>query len=149
MNQEKQRHCESGKPAGIRLRAHHLLCLQGFQGYGYSQGFTANLARIVAILDADPGTLVELVAENDDVCACCPHAGVAGCQKDPDAAAAIRSMDAKILMRLNLEAGYSASGRSLWDRVNAAFKTRAALQGICGDCRWREQCLWYQKRAAE
>ncbi len=31
----------------INIRAHHLLCLQGFQGYGYSQDFVRNMAEII------------------------------------------------------------------------------------------------------
>ena len=30
----------------IRIRAHHLLCMQGFQGYGYNKTFTENMTHI-------------------------------------------------------------------------------------------------------
>ncbi len=136
-------------PEVLRLRGHHLLCLQGFQGYGYSPDFVANLAGIVARLAAEPRTAVELVAGNDAICARCPHAGAAGCQKDRDAAAAIRAMDAAVLAKLGRPAGHRENAKSLWERVNRALRSRADAQAICGDCRWREQCLWYQRLAAE
>jgi hypothetical protein len=30
----------------IKLRVHHLLCLQGYQGYGYDECFKKNLENI-------------------------------------------------------------------------------------------------------
>ena len=31
----------------ITLRGHHLLCIQGYQGYGYSEKFTDNMDNII------------------------------------------------------------------------------------------------------
>ncbi|WP_263641218.1 hypothetical protein [Methanobrevibacter arboriphilus] len=34
----------------IYLRGHHLLCLQGYQGYGYDDNFKKNIETIISIL---------------------------------------------------------------------------------------------------
>ena len=31
----------------LSIRAHHFLCMQGFQGYGYSEDFIRNMAGII------------------------------------------------------------------------------------------------------
>lgn len=41
---------------GFRLRGHTLLCLQGFEGEGYSLGFVENMAAIHQTLFQNPDT---------------------------------------------------------------------------------------------
>lgn len=51
----------------INMRGHHLLCVLTFEGAGYSQRFTRNLAAIVERLSA--GEEILIVAGPDDICA--------------------------------------------------------------------------------
>lgn len=146
MNQHFQaNNAESQQGLPFRIRAHHLLCVQGYQGYGYDSLFTANLTRIRQLFDKAPQSWTKVVAANDIVCACCPHAGEHGCEKDQTAAARIRTMDLTILDRLNLIEGANQRIGALLTLVNTTFKTRSRLQGICDNCRWQAQCLWFQK----
>ena len=57
----------------IRLRPHHGLCIQHFTGKGYSAAFVANMTHVIAVLRAMPETQIELTADMDVLCACCPH----------------------------------------------------------------------------
>ncbi|WP_284165582.1 DUF1284 domain-containing protein [Frigidibacter sp. SD6-1] len=62
-------------PRPIRYRPHHFLCSLGFQGKGYSEGFTANMTAIVmGRLRATGGdaTVIEVTGATDDICAPCP-----------------------------------------------------------------------------
>mgnify|MGYP003549100712 CR=1 FL=1 len=52
----------------VRYRPHHFLCSLGFQGKGYSDGFTANMSAIVmGRLRADGGdeTVIEVMGALD------------------------------------------------------------------------------------
>jgi hypothetical protein len=55
--------------APVRLRGHHLICLQFFRGEGYSDEFVENLTALLARLATAPA---EVVTVADDVCAACP-----------------------------------------------------------------------------
>ncbi len=62
-------------PARVRYRPHHFLCSLGFEGKGYSPGFTANMSAIVmGRLRAPHGdaTPIEVTGGLDDICAPCP-----------------------------------------------------------------------------
>jgi hypothetical protein len=131
----------------LNLRAHHLLCMQGYQGYGYSENFQTNMSRVIQLITADPDIKTTLSASNDMICACCPYDGASGCQKGEDSAAAIRAMDLEIISRLKIKEGCNEKVATLLQLVNTTFKTRADIHGICSDCRWQEQCLWFQKLA--
>ena len=56
----------------INLRGHHLLCLQGFQGYGYNEEFTRNMTIIHEKLMNDEES-IHLVNGLDDLCKYCPN----------------------------------------------------------------------------
>ena len=51
----------------LRLRPHHVLCLQSYVGKGYHPAFTANFDRIATRIAL--GEDIELVAGPDDICA--------------------------------------------------------------------------------
>lgn len=66
----------------LRFRPHHFLCTVGFAGKGYSDGFTANMVRIIEDgLRAQSGgdTVIEVVAATDDICNPCPKRRGTGC----------------------------------------------------------------------
>jgi hypothetical protein len=56
----------------VRLRGHHLICLQFFRGEGYDAAFVENLTRLVARSTDAPALIV---SGADDVCAACPELG--------------------------------------------------------------------------
>ena len=54
------------------IRPHHMLCMQFFEGKGYSDGFVASMAAIKEKLEKEDPQ-VEIVEGTDDVCKNCPH----------------------------------------------------------------------------
>ena len=59
----------------LRYRPHHFLCSLGFEGKGYSDAFTENMAAIVIGRLRAPGgdsVEIEVVGTTDDICAPCP-----------------------------------------------------------------------------
>ena len=61
----------------MELRAHNLLCIQGFVGKGYSPEFVANMTRVIESLGNDAP--VTVTASPDVLCSACPNLTDAGC----------------------------------------------------------------------
>jgi hypothetical protein len=118
----------------MRLRAHNLLCIQGFVGKGYDAAFIANMTRVVESLeDATP---VTVVATPDALCAACPHARESGCTLHGEGTeTGIAHQDRDVLARLRI-----ADGETLpWAEIVARIAGSVApqdLDSICGACPW-------------
>lgn len=122
--------------ADVRLRAHTLLCLQGFRGEGYSPSFIDNLARIHHDLAGHPEQWVEVVDAPDTVCGACPHLATAGCSLRGDGfEESMQAQDRHVLRLLGLQAGIRVQWSEILDRIRTAI-TGESLPSICGQCRW-------------
>jgi uncharacterized protein len=126
--------------SSMRLRPHHLLCLQGFRGHGYDPAFTANLAVLARAAVADPGGPVTLVEGLDDVCAACPHAQHGVCVAPEGGEASVGEHDALVLAALGLRAGDVPSFADVRRRLAASTDARSAVQAPCRSCRWLSVC---------
>lgn len=127
----------------IKIRAHHLLCMQGFQGYGYNDGFANHLNNIITKFKTDPEALIQVVIDCDEICVGCPHQNENMCKKDSDADYRIKLMDANILKYAGIKPKSIDSIQSMIDSINNTFEARSQLTSICGDCQWIEKCIWY------
>lgn len=130
----------------VKIRAHHLLCLQGYQGYGYNREFERNLQEIVDFFQEIPDQKVEVVAENDIVCAKCPNGKDGFCQNDIEDKMRIKSMDLMVLERLKMKPGVVEKMENLLILANQVLRRKGDATEICGQCQWREKCLWFIKR---
>jgi len=130
----------------LKIRAHHLLCMQGFQGYGYSKDFVDNMARVIENIRLRPNSQIELIAECDVICSACPYNGEGVCQKEEDAGQRVRNRDLVILRRLELEVGAIVRAKDIFSVTNSKLKDSPDIQDICGDCDWKEKCLWFTSR---
>lgn len=54
----------------VRLRGHHLICLQFYRGEGYNQDFIKHLFNILERVQYED---VEVVEGVDEVCSVCPY----------------------------------------------------------------------------
>ncbi len=114
----------------VKLRGHHLLCLLGFRGMGYSPEFAENMANVYEKLRADPSTEVEIVHGPDDLCACYPADQPYHCD-----AASVRERDDEALRRIGLNTGE----KLLWRDVLGGLQSRMRPEDIprmCATCRW-------------
>ena len=125
----------------LELRGHHLLCLQGFQGYGYSEDFVTNMTRINEMRKSSDCT-VTLTDKADDICASCPNLKNGICENIKQDAI-IERMDREVLLKLDSDRQYSAP--ELFDEVSVKFNSLKSVENICDDCKWREKCLFYNK----
>ena len=126
--------------APVRLRPHHLVCLQFFRGEGYSGEFVANLGVLLARLANEDALVVEGA---DNVCAACPDLDANGCCASESAGGEpeIARIDALALAVLGLGPG---------ERISLA-EARVRLAGdavgvghwraeACHGCEWEHVC---------
>jgi hypothetical protein len=128
----------------VKIRGHHLLCFQGFQGYGYDQNFVDGLWQLVNEYQKNPNLYFETTLDTDVICAPCPHRDDLLCRKSPDADLHMKAIDQTVLDKLNLPVGHTAKAHDLMAHVNETLKTRASVADVCGTCPWQESCKWHQ-----
>lgn len=93
----------------INIRPHHLLCINGYQGYGYDSRFRENLNLIHDITfknkddNRDNETpKIAIFIENDDICKYCPNLTEDNYCKNKEEPIKIESMDYNVIKKLNL-----------------------------------------------
>jgi hypothetical protein len=126
----------------VRLRPHHLNCLQGFTGHGYDEAFTARLRAIAEAVNADVAAPVTLVDGLDDVCAACPHATGGACTAPGGGEEAVAAHDAAVLAALGLRAGDVTSFAAVKARLAGDPAARDRVLAWCRDCRWIALCAF-------
>lgn len=120
----------------VGLRGHHLVCLQFFEGSGYSEEFVDNLRRVLdgfqhegAVLEAGP----------DDVCARCHHLGAEGeCTLEPGGEQSIRALDKLAVELLQVDTGQRVDYEQV--RAQVARVLRQWRAQACDGCQWATQC---------
>lgn len=119
------------------IRGHHLLCLLGFKGYGYSKAFVENMRIISTQINAEPDSVILKVVERpDDICTSCPHLGENGClQNGPNSEDMVRKRDNRVVHALNLIPEGFLSWSSIILRIKEHI-TPFDLPFLCGDCKW-------------
>ena len=126
-----------------KLRAHHLLCVPLFQGYGYSDAFCSNMEACIGKMCRDPQKIV-LTASTDDIFAKCPNRSEKGeCRpegKDQEHKETVSGKDEMLLEALGLCAG---SEYDFYELLACAGQklTREAFLASCSTCRWYKQGL--------
>lgn len=120
----------------IKLRGHHLICLNFFSGEGYNFEFVANLRKILE--RAWSGEEIEVCFGADDICRKCPHLKGKMCYFDKNSDNEIRKMDRRAIKLLRL----SAHGRVQWlkirDKIPEIIKEWTETH--CKACGWRKAC---------
>lgn len=122
------------------LRGHHLLCLKGFQGYGYDENFTKNMTEINSKRKLE-NTTVSLTDSADDICQKCPNLKDGFCE-DPHHNELIVQMDNEVLNKLDISKEYDSL--ELFEKIDEIFSTKESVSEICFNCLWHEKCLFYQ-----
>ncbi|MFB9329119.1 DUF1284 domain-containing protein [Paenibacillus aurantiacus] len=114
----------------ISLRGHHLLCLLGYRGMGYSAEYVKNMTNVHRKLRNEPGTECLIVEGPDQLCACFPADGDYHCESRT-----VGERDALILAKLGLAIGQRLAWSEILARVAATVKPED-LNRICATCPW-------------
>ena len=123
------------------LRGHHLLCLKGFQGYGYNENFVENMNEVNYMRKLDT-TTISLTDEADDLCEHCPNLKNQLCG-DNEHNEMIKKMDGEVLKKIDPSKEYNSV--ELFEKIEEIFNTEESVSEICFNCMWHEKCLFYQK----
>ena len=129
----------------LQIRAHNLLCLQGFEGLGYSKEFVAQMRRVARILRMNPDMNIQVITGVDILCEHCPHNYRGRCTADdpedqpvpmdtPDQATL---MDKRVLSWLDI----GENDVQFWGQILykiGRLVDSSAMDILCGDCRWRK-----------
>ena len=122
------------------LRGHHLLCLKGFQGYGYDEAFTENMTEVNSIRK-QKDTTVSLTSAPDDICSSCPNLKNGICENSRQNERIV-GMDLEVLNKLDDRKEYNSV--ELFTEVDEIFNTKESVSKICFNCLWHDKCLFYQ-----
>ena len=120
----------------VRTRGHHLLCLSGFRGIGYSKKHTAAMWQAKKQLFASAsGIRVVLQTSPDDICKACPWLKDDVCHWGNESREGIVSLrDRHTLSRLGLKCGIAYPGEEIRRRLGLLSK--ADVLRICNGCHW-------------
>ncbi|UZQ50374.1 DUF1284 domain-containing protein [Clostridium kluyveri] len=116
----------------LTLRAHHLLCIQGYKGYGYSKNFTENMDKIICQLKKDTFTRIKVISGVDEICSCCPNNTE---EKLCRYEIKIKSIDKKILNLLDLNLNEIYTYKYILDTIHEKINHKI-FENICGTCQW-------------
>lgn len=122
------------------LRGHHLLCLKGFQGYGYDENFVNNMNDVDSKRKSK-NTTVLLTNTPDDICKACPNLKNEICENETQNNRIV-NMDNQVLLKLDTSKEHNAL--DLFENVDSIFKNKESVSKICSNCIWSEKCLFYQ-----
>lgn len=125
----------------MKLRGHHLLCILGFQGYGYSEDFVLNMTRINELRKTDK-TTIKLINSSDDICSACPNLKNDLCENEMQNETIVK-MDEEVLSEFDINKEYNAI--DLFNEVILKFNTLKSVEKICNNCKWGDKCLFYKK----
>lgn len=121
----------------LRLRGHHLLCLHGFRGLGYSPEFVSNMQAIQDRLRESPHDEIEVVDSPDSICGYCPHLSDNTCIKHgEESEPRISAKDRAVLARISLVPGERINAGELFERTADEFCE--GLHEVCSQCSWRD-----------
>lgn len=111
-----------------KIRPHHCLCINFFEGKGYSTDFTENMTAVIELLNRE-NPVVEVITDRDIICRSCP------CTDCHDKAL---SYDLKVMDICGL------SGRMHWEDLRQTVSEKiiesGRLKDICGNCQWFYIC---------
>jgi hypothetical protein len=112
------------------LRVHHLLCIQGYEGKGYSLQFTENMDKVVNELRDN--MCIKIVTRTDDICALCPYNLGNGLCKNEEK---VFFFDSKILNELKLIEDRIYLYKDILNNIKENL-TYEKFKKICGSCEW-------------
>ena len=118
------------------LRPHHGMCLQFYEGKGYSEDFTDHMGRIIRGMEEDPSQIIKVQVETDIVCENCPNNEAGKCTT----ADKVKRYDEKVLKACGLAEGDEISFAKFTELVRDKIIDAGTRSDICGDCSWDYIC---------
>lgn len=119
----------------LKLRPHHALCAQFFEGKGYSEAFVAHMYTVLSELDR--GASVTLADGCDAICAGCPNAQNGVCETDEK----VRAIDRRAIEAMGLRFFDTLPWQDLSAHAKEKIIAAGKLKDVCRDCEWIGVCM--------
>ena len=123
----------------LPIRAHHLLCMLGFRGLGYSKEFVRNMTRIVRCIRDIPEAAIKLIETCDVICRACPHREDGVCGKSPVQDERPGDLDRAVLAVLGYEVNARTTSGEAYRRIASRIDPADIGRLFCTRCEWRER----------
>ena len=120
--------------SSLKLRPHHALCAQFFEGKGYSEQFVRHMYATLETLDC--GASATLVDGCDAICAGCPNNRNGVCETDEK----VRAIDRRAIEEMGIRFGDTLSWRDLSTLAKERIIAAGKLPEVCRDCEWIGIC---------
>ncbi|WP_433743988.1 DUF1284 domain-containing protein [Falsibacillus pallidus] len=114
-----------------KLRGHHLFCLLGYRGMGYSKEYVENMTKLHQGLRNRPKTWIQIVKGPDQLCEKYPNDGEYHCQEKN-----IYERDAVILKKLGLHINQVIRWEDIESRIRKHVEP-SDVQIVCSTCSWK------------
>lgn len=118
----------------LKIRPHHGLCTEFFEGKGYSNSFVENMYNIIYLLEKNPE--IKIIIDTDDICVDCPENTGNRCisfQK-------VTNYDKKVLEYCGLKENDIIYWKDFKSKIKSEILEKNFLKNICSNCRWYEIC---------
>ncbi|HAJ96462.1 MAG TPA: DUF1284 domain-containing protein [Ruminococcus sp.] len=121
--------------SSFNLRPHHGLCIQFFEGKGYSPEFVRHMREMIFQLH-EYNPYIALTVGADVLCSHCPHCidNVCECSEK------VQRFDKAVLQYCNLSEGSEMPWNDFQSIVKESILKKGLLAEICGDCQWFGIC---------
>jgi len=127
----------------LKLRPHHLLCIQAFKGLGYDENFIRRMGKVKSLFN-DESQKIEITIGSDYICEACPNLQDRRCAKGgSDAYLRMEKRDLMVCDALNLDL------KRIY-KVNEILKIlketldKDSIKLLCSDCEWFEKAGCYE-----
>lgn len=117
------------------IRPHHMLCLQFFEGKGYSSEFVQNMQQIKEQLEHENPT-VKIVTGADSICGKCPNYIAGKCKNEEE----ILEHDKRVYAqtgKLKQESRWNDICETVYHEIIRKEKVR----DVCVQCKWSDICF--------
>mgnify|MGYP003925695405 CR=1 FL=1 len=125
----------------VKLRPHHLLCIEGFKGLGYSKDFVDNMKNVIS--DLLKSGKVSIIKGVDDICRKCPYLDGNACNNTYGRS--VNDMDEIVVNKLGLIENTIEDYYKIKEKIYNVFRKKDDLYGICDKCSWKDVCDFYKK----
>ncbi|MBI4743813.1 MAG: DUF1284 domain-containing protein [Actinobacteria bacterium] len=124
------------KKKSFDIRAHHLLCLHGFKGLGYSPFFVSTMAKALMEIKTNKDILINLVDDVDVLCMACPHLSQNMCCKSGnDSDERIKGFDRKVFEKIGIKPNSILKVKEAILEVQENIRPDD-LDNLCKNCEW-------------
>lgn len=120
----------------LLLRPHHGLCIQFYEGKGYSEEFTQKMDELINQIHLNPKMLIRLHSDVDVLCDSCPNNIESECITNNK----VKQLDEKVLSYCDMKSGQVLSIHDFLQTVKEMILEKELHPSLCSDCEWYSIC---------